>query len=356
MADARVEIAIKHWAPRFVEQGVPVGDFTDITASIERWDEWCSAFSAAADVHVAEGDKAEAAGNLLSAGYHFATAAIEYHFGKYIFTHDIPQMRAAHDKAVAAHRRALPYLDPPAERIEIPYDGSVIAGNLRLPHGDGPWPLILMISGLDSTKEEMTRGEQWMLDRGIATFSFDGPGQGEAEYDLPMEPRYEKPVGAVLDALAGRDQLDLDRVGAYGQSLGGYYVARATAMEPRIKAMISISGPFTLMDAAESIPLPSKLTFQVRTHTADWADTLEVLAQMDLEGVASKITQPSYIVTGENDGVVAATGSQQLADAVNGPYVLDIIPGGNHVAMNRVYRWRPQTADWMAEQLGAAGA
>jgi hypothetical protein len=27
---------------------------------------------------------------------------------------------------------------------------------------------------------------------------------------------------------------------------------------------------------------------------------------------------------------------------------------GNHVANNRAYRYRPRTADWMAEQLGAA--
>ena len=32
-----------------------------------------------------------------------------------------------------------------------------------------------------------------------------------------------------------------------------------------------------------------------------------------------------------------------------------MIEDGNHVANNRGYRWRPQSADWMAEQLRAAG-
>ena len=347
MVDARVQIAIDNWAPRFVEQGVPVGDFTDITAAIDSWDDWCATWSAAADVHVGEGERAIAAGHRRSAGYHYATAAVEYHFAKYIFTHDVAQMRAAHAKAVVAHRAALPHLNPPAERLEFDYLGRhALVGNLRLsPRAVAPMPVVLMISGLDSTKEEMTRGEQWFLDRGMATFSFDGPGQGEAEYDLPIEPAYELPVAAAIESLAGMPEIDIDRVGAYGQSLGGYYVARAAAREPRIKAMISVSGPFRLMDEAERIPAPSQLTFRVRSHTDTWDETLEVLAQMDLTGVAGDITVPSYVVTGELDRVVAAGGAQQLADSVAGPVVLDIIPGGNHVAMNRAYRWRPQTAD-----------
>lgn len=354
MPDARVEIAIKHWAPRFIEQGVPVGDFADITGGLDSWDDWCAAWCASADVHRLEGERAEADGRHQSAGHHYATAAVEYHFGKYIFTHDVPQMRAAHEQAVAAHRRALPFLRPAAERIEFPYGGDTLVGNLRLPTGPRPSPVVLMLSGLDSTKEEMTRGEQWFLDRGMATFSFDGPGQGEAEYDLPIEPEYEKPVAAAIDMLSTRPEtIDADRIGAYGQSLGGYYVARAAAREPRIRALISLSGPFRLLDEADGIPPPSRTTFQVRSHTADWDDTLTVLARMDLTDVAGDITVPSYIVTGELDGVVAADGSIRLADAIAGPRILDVIPGGNHVAMNRTYLWRPQTADWMADQLGA---
>ena len=47
---------------------------------------------------------------------------------------------------------------------------------------------MIMIPGLDSTKEELRSTEDLFLERGIATFSVDGPGQGEAEYDL-ADPR-----------------------------------------------------------------------------------------------------------------------------------------------------------------------
>ena len=43
-----------------------------------------------------------------------------------------------------------------------------------------------------------------------------------------------------------------------------------------------------------------------------------------------------------------------VAVITNGTGPTVIIEGGNHIANNRVYRWRPQSADWMAEQLRAA--
>ena len=51
-----------------------------------------------------------------------------------------------------------------------------------------------MIPGLDSTKEELRSTEELFLERGVATFSVDGPGQGEAEYDLAIRGDWEVPA------------------------------------------------------------------------------------------------------------------------------------------------------------------
>jgi hypothetical protein len=49
--DARVEIAIHHWAPRFVAAGVPLSDFDEVTAQIDTWDDWCAVWSQRAAEH-----------------------------------------------------------------------------------------------------------------------------------------------------------------------------------------------------------------------------------------------------------------------------------------------------------------
>ena len=44
--------------------------------------------------------------------------------------------------------------------------------------------------------------------------------------------------------------------------------------------------------------------------------------------------------------------AERLAREVSGPVTLMMIEDGNHIANNRAYRWRSQSADWMKEQLG----
>ena len=124
-----------------------------------------------------------------------------YHFAKFVYVRDLDQMRTAHEAAVRCLDAALPHLDPPGERIEMPFEGSTIYGILRKPAGAAPHPVVIMVPGLDSTKEELRSTEQLFLERGLATFSVDGPGQGEAEYDLPIRPDWEVPGRTFVDAL-----------------------------------------------------------------------------------------------------------------------------------------------------------
>ena len=85
-----------------------------------------------------------------------------------------------------------------------------------------------MVPGLDSTKEELQATAEYYLARGLATIAIDGPGQGESEYELPIEPAYEKVATAAVDFLKARSDIDSDRIGLFGVSLGGYYAASAT--------------------------------------------------------------------------------------------------------------------------------
>ena len=82
MPDARVQSAIHHWAPRFVANGVPLTDFQEVTAGVERWEDWCAAWCARAAVHEQLGREALAAGAGLTAGEHMSRAAVCYHFAK----------------------------------------------------------------------------------------------------------------------------------------------------------------------------------------------------------------------------------------------------------------------------------
>jgi len=351
--DPRVEAAISHWAPRFVANGVPLSDFEEVTARCERWEDWCAGWSARAAVHERLGGEALAQGNTLSAAGHYTRAAVCYHFGKFLFVNDLEQMKRAHMKAVECRNKALPHLDPPGERVAIPYEGKQLYGNLRKPKGVQRPPVVVMCMGLDSAKEEMDDYENRFLARGLATLAFDGPGQGEAEYDFAICPEYEKPAKAVVDFVETRKDLDKDRVGVWGVSLGGYYAPRAAAFEKRFKACVALSGPYARSASFEGRPSINVETFRVRSKSANLEEAGKVALRMSLKGAAKNITCPIYIVAGTKDRLTPHTEAEKLAAEVSGPCVLSVIEGGNHVVNNLWYRYRDQTADWMAEVLSS---
>jgi dipeptidyl aminopeptidase/acylaminoacyl peptidase len=353
MSDVLVRSAIAHWAPRFVANGVPLTDFEEVTGGIERWEDWCAAWSRRAAVHEALANEALAGGCKLSAGEHFTRAASCYHFAKFVFVIDYEQMRAAHLKAVACRNRALPWLRPPGERVEIPHAGAILYGNLRRPQGaGGRVPVVVMCMGLDSAKEEMDSNESVFLARGMATLAFDGPGQGEGEYGLPIRGDYEAVVKSVADWVQGRGDLDAQRIGLWGVSLGGYYAPRAAAFEKRVKACIALSGPYDFGDCWDGLPELTRETFRVRAKCATPEQARRHAATLSLKGVAEKITCPLYVVAGKLDRIVRWQDAERLAREARGPVEFVLIEDGNHVANNRIYKYRTQSADWMARQLG----
>jgi fermentation-respiration switch protein FrsA (DUF1100 family) len=349
--DPRVASAISHWAPRFVSNGVLLADFEDVTRSLERWEDWCSAWSARAAVHEALGREALRNEFKLTASEHLIRAAIYYHFAKFVFVQDPKQMQAAHMKAVACYQDGVAHARPPGERVEIAFEGKKFAAVLRKPSSSGKPPVLIMAPGLDSTKEEIHAYEEPFLARGIAVLAFDGPGQGEAEYEIPICGDYERAAKAVMDWVEQRKDLDASKAAIWGVSLGGYYAPRAAAYEKRIKACIALSGPYDWDRIWDGLPELTRETFRVRSHSKDETQARSVAKTLTMKEAAPRITCPIFIVTGRQDRLVPAVHAEQLAKAVSGPVELLIVEDGGHNANNRPYRYRSRSADWLAGQF-----
>lgn len=354
MADARIASAVANWAPRFTSQGVDPNDFVRVTAGLERWEEWLDAWCANGDAHAELAAQAEARGRALTAGEAWVRAALSYHFAKFVWMVDPAKHRTAADHAVDAMRSAHRLLDPTAERLEVPFEGGAMTANLRRPAGVARPPLVLLLPGLDSTKEEFFQWENVFLARGMATLSLDGPGQGETGYFSVIHADYEVGPAAVLDHLAGRDDLDLGRVGVAGVSLGGYYAPRTAAFEPRIKAACAIGGPYDFGERFDELPPITRETFVHHSGAADLDEARELARRLSLAGVLERVTQPLLVIFGKLDRLIPYQQAERVAsEAPNAELVM--YADGNHVCNNLPYRYRPLAGDWMAERLAEAG-
>lgn len=354
MPDARVQAAINNWAPRFTSQGVDYNDFVRTTAQIERWDEWLDAWCATGDMHAELAHEAEANGRFLSAGEAWVRAALSYHFAKFVWMLDIGKYRDAADKAVRSLYSAHKHLDSTAERIEVPLDGATMVGNLRRPPQAERPPLAILLPGLDSTKEEFFYWEEVFLKRGLATFSLDGPGQGETGYATTIRPDYEVAVSALLDTLEERSDLDLKRVGLVGVSMGGYYAPRAAAFEPRIKAVVPIGGPYNFGDCWERLPPITRETYQHHSGTNGEEAARKHAYTLDLSPVLGRVHQPMLVVFGKLDRLIPWQHAEKVAaEAPNATLVM--YEDGNHVCNNLPFKYRPLVGDWIGEILRNVG-
>jgi dienelactone hydrolase len=348
VSDGRIAAAKAHWAARFVANGTSEADFQATMSRIGRWDDWCREWGRTARQHEDLAAAAEAAGQPAEAGREWRRAALCWHWGKFVFTDHPDEQRAAHERTVACFRRGADTVSPPAEPVRVPYAGTTLAAYLRVPAGRPP--VVIMIPGLDSVKEELQATAEHLLGRGLAVIAVDGPGQGEAEYDLPIEPAYERVATAVADYLAGRDDVDPGRSGVFGVSLGGYYAARCAAYEPRVLATVALAGPYRWDLDWDALPPQTQATFQHRSGSASQEEARQRAAALSLEDAAARITAPLLVAYGGQDRLVPPHHAERLAREAPGAEPL-FYPDGTHGLTNRASESRAKMAAWLAARL-----
>ena len=352
MSENRLQTAIDNWLPRFTANGVEASDLTRITEVAGDWSGWCGAWSGVAAEYEAMGREAMAAGETVSAGEHLARAATYFHFAKFLFTPDRGAMASAHRSAVGCLTDSLPHLEPPGRRIEVVYQGSLLPAVLRIPKDAAqPAAVVVLVPGLDSTKEELRQVEASMLARGLATLAVDGPGQGEAEETLAIEPAYERAGAAIIDRLQEEEGIDPERIGVWGVSLGGYYAARMAAADERIKACVSLSGPYDLGESWDRLPGLTREAFRERSHSADDEAARRRASDLTLRGRMETVRVPLLVIVGKRDRLFDWREGMRMAEEAEGKAETILLEEGNHGCANLIWHHRPQSADFLARHL-----
>ncbi len=339
-----------HWIPRFVSAGVLYEDLQELLSRIDRWDLWCQEWSAKAAVHEQLGRDALAGGHSVSAGQALSRAATYYHFAGFRFYNDWTQKAQADRKAWECYWAAAPVLQPARERIDVPFDGIRLAASLRVPVGVRPSPCVIIIAGMDSRKEELSKLEDEFLARGLATVSYDGPGQGEVWRDAKLRHDSERAAVAIVDYLAGRPEIDAGRIGVYGWAMGGYYAPRAAAAEPRIRACVSMPIRYGL-EIWDQLAEAETSTYQYLFGNVSYEEGRHMGAQFSLEGVLPRVRCPYLIVHGDRGAIVGRDEAERAAREAGGPTRLVVFEDGDHLCINIRYRSWPLMIDWFVGQL-----
>lgn len=318
--------------------------YARVTEGLRSLYDWPAAFREVGVRLVAAADEYAARGRTVSAGEALRGAARWLHFSTLLPHPDAPAMAGAARAADEAMGRALALTEPSAVRIE----GASFAGWLRHPvRPEAPTaPVVVVVPGTDSAKEEFHAVADALLARGVAVCAVDGPGQGVMAARQGPRADYQRVVGEVLDAVAGRPGVDVERAGVLGLSLGGYYAAVSAAYEPRVRAAVAVSGPYRL----DWDGLPLFVTDTLTRRCGGREAAREFAGRVDLTGTAARIGCPLLVVEGGTDDIPGVTDGTALAAAAPNATLLSV-PHGDHLLGNSRPDWLAQTADWLTTRL-----
>lgn len=347
MADRNVEVCLDRFTWRMLSHSVSPWELEQLKKKIQTWDQWCSEWSKVARHHADIGDEAVTDGHTLTAGRAYVRAALYYHWASFMFIHDQKQFVAALEAMGECWKKAAPLVAPPMEFFEVAFEGTMLPGYIRKPAGVTRPPVVMLLPGGDSTKEELFDFTEHILPRGIATVVFDGPGQGMVSTRLKQRPDYEVAVRAVTDFIVKRPDLDTKRLAVGGISYGGLFACRAAAFDDRFKAVVSVSSWYTPAGR-----FPSMDPLSQRGLSQDFgANPQQMQDSITMAGAAERIKVPLLQIYGGLDKASPPSHAHRVAAEVKGPKTTLVFDDGVHVCNNLHHIVRPLIADWLADTL-----
>ncbi|MXQ09567.1 alpha/beta fold hydrolase [Alphaproteobacteria bacterium GH1-50] len=329
------------------------------------YDSWHREWMRIADQNWDRGIEAERNGHIQTAKNCFLRAADYYRQAEFYLEPDAPNRLPTFEKMEACSHKFLKYLNPPGEIVDIPYeDGKPICGYfVRAPFPGDRMPVLICFGGLDSIKDEMWFMQaHGALQRGISVLMVDLPGQGGTlrRHKLAARPDTEVPVGACIDWLLERDDVDPDRIACAGSSMGGYYAARAACYEHRLAACIAHGAIWSVHemwgDKDESFGLAMHIKWVMGEDTM--TEALETSKAFALEGHLDHMQCPLLVLHGGHD-VLTVSAATQVHDYATSKGVNSTLrllqpdeTGAEHCQHDNPTIGQEIMNDWLADVFG----
>jgi uncharacterized protein len=188
---------------------------------------------------------------------------------------------------------------------------------------------VILVHGAGGNRASLLGEARALAAQGFGVLTYDLPGHGDSDGEIHWSEGERASLRAAFAWLAGRSDVDPNRIGAFGFSLGGYVLAQVAAAEPRLRALVFAG-------------TPSDPVAQVRAEQGNYwllseLPALWVLRRggLDLDVRAVDFMprlgqRPVLVVTGGLDGTVPKFMADDLYRALTGPKELYVLPLAGH--------------------------
>jgi dienelactone hydrolase len=362
-----------------MESGATIGEIMDVVQPVKDaandgpdkgTQVFMASWNAKAETLIELAAEDEARGRAFSAGAKLQRAALYLFNGERMLAHGAPGRTEAFAKAQSTFLKSMKLSGENCERVEIAIEGGTMPALYTRAPGEGQHPVVVFCNGLDSNKELLywTQLPKALARRGISTLCVDQPGTGETLrlQNIPATFDSERWASKAVDWLEVQPETDPKRIGMTGISLGGHYVPRAVAYEPRFASGAVWGANHNWAEVQQKRlrregenPVPHYWAHVMWVFGAtDMDDFLKKAEGMNLNGHMDRIKVPFLVTHGENDRQIGVEYAHQAYEQlVNSPKAeLKIFTpregGVEHVGADNMSFGRDYIADWFADTLG----
>jgi cephalosporin-C deacetylase-like acetyl esterase len=228
-----------------------------------------------------------------------------------------------------------------------------VTGLLTLPgKGEEPFPVVILMHGLGDRKtvDYVEAGNKFLLDAGYAVLRLDVSNHGDRfRYDYDFDPTGNYPywtrdiisqtvfdLRRAVDFIQTRAELDQERIGYFGISLGGIIGTIFCGIEDRVKVPVIVlaGGKLNLM-------------FGMDAFSEDTRNYLSVMEPINF--IKMIFPRPLLMINASNDDVVPPITSKLLFKAAREPKEIIWYPTRHHdLPIDKAY---PDGIHWFDEFL-----
>ena len=198
--------------------------------------------------------------------------------------------------------------------------------------------VILLAHGYGDNRPEWVH--VMLAKKGYGVLSWDARAHGESDGEISTVGYLE-----VLDVKAALDfvlaQPDVNRVGAWGGSMGGATLIRATAQFPEIEALF-VDSSFASLDDEFNYLVPYPVINPLAKFLAEWQTGFSIKDLDLVKDIARIGPRPVYIVHSLGDTVAPPDAGEKLFNAANEPRFLWVEEDAAHLSIHLVNERRYQ--------------
>ncbi len=297
------------------------------------WEDLATPHLAAVEESVAQSDNVQA---VREANLALALLGMAYGGDGYYFAAHMRERRKILPKTQRLYEVLRRATGERVERLTITHPHGTTNGLLHFPPNATPppngWPALVGLHPVAGDKDNFDNALTLYRAVGYVTLCVDLPAHGE-NFDGPRLQVDDEGVGvAALEMLATHPEIDSERLGVTGGSLGAFFALRTAAASLRAKVCLAHASPFDI-GASLHLAVPG-----IQDHIA-WVigaptrhEAYQMAKPFHLHDVIGKITCPTALVHGTQDHICDFTATYAIARGIKAPFTLYPLVGVDHEA------------------------